>query len=88
MPPVPEIVVDREGVYAMSTFCNVEDLWNVHCEASPYEYGFISLLPNVVNQNFARSANILHSSCSPARQDAFLSSSRTTFRRSFSKDAS
>jgi hypothetical protein len=31
----------------MSTFSNVEDPWNVHCEISPYGYGLISLLPNV-----------------------------------------
>jgi hypothetical protein len=33
-------------VDAMSTFSNVEDPWNVHCEVSPYGYELISLLPN------------------------------------------
>jgi len=33
-------------VDAMSTLRNVEDLWNVHCEISPYGYEFVFLLPN------------------------------------------
>jgi hypothetical protein len=31
-----EFVARERVVDAMSTFCNVEDLWNVHCEISPY----------------------------------------------------